>query len=147
MIMTTLDESIKLIREALAAGPTPGTWWVRTLERDGVVKDCFVTAEDVQGLAYGAEILGDDEYRDGIRRKLADASLIAACNPVVMTALLARLDAAEADEYRQEIFEHIDSCCNTLGRGITALTIGWTWSRYHPHHKGITHDATYHTRR
>lgn len=55
---------------------TPGPWFVRKLERDGELKDCFVSAPDCQGLLYGAEIMGDDEYRDGIERKLADCELI-----------------------------------------------------------------------
>lgn len=55
---------------------TPLPWFVRTQERLGEVRDCFVAAKDVQGMAYDAEILGDDEYRDGIERKLADAALI-----------------------------------------------------------------------
>lgn len=59
-------------------GPTPGPWWVRKRERDGEILDCFVAAPDVNGYAYDAEILGDDEYHDGIERKLADCNLIAA---------------------------------------------------------------------
>lgn len=57
-------------------GATPGPWFVRTLERDGEVVDCFVSAPDCQGFAYDAEVLGDDEYRDNISRKLADCQLI-----------------------------------------------------------------------
>lgn len=64
---------------------TPGFWYVRKREIDGKVLDCFVAAPDCQGLAYDAEILGDDEYRGteedpnaGIRRKLADCELIVA---------------------------------------------------------------------
>lgn len=61
---------------------TPGPWWVRKPERYGEVVDAFVCAPDVQGFAYDAEILGDDEYRDeksdgsGLRRKVADCELI-----------------------------------------------------------------------
>ncbi len=58
---------------------TPGPWSVRYLkDRGGEVRDCFVTAPDVNGFTYDAEILGDDEYRDGIDRKIADCKLIAA---------------------------------------------------------------------
>lgn len=58
---------------------TPTPWEVRKVERDGVLRDCFVQAADVNGYAYKAEILGDDEYREqsgGIVRKLADCELI-----------------------------------------------------------------------
>lgn len=64
---------------------TPGPWAVRTRENwgdDGAkVVDCFVTAPDVNGFPYGADILSDDEYRDesgGVERRLADCHLIAA---------------------------------------------------------------------
>lgn len=57
---------------------TPGPWFVRKLERDGELKDCFVAAPDRNGFAFDAEILGDDEYRDSIQRKLADCELIVA---------------------------------------------------------------------
>ena len=59
-------------------GSTPGVWFVRTQERFGALRDCFVAAPDCQGLPYDAEILGDDEYRDGVARKLADCKLIVA---------------------------------------------------------------------
>lgn len=69
---------------------TPGEWRVRVRrERGGdAVVDCFVTAPDVHGYAYDAEVLGDDEYREetGIDRKLADCQLIAAA-PAMREAL------------------------------------------------------------
>ena len=62
-------------------GHTPGPWRVRELKVGGQTTDCFVTANDVNGFAYGAEILGDDEYdhdkTNGMQRKLADCHLIA----------------------------------------------------------------------
>jgi hypothetical protein len=78
---------------------TPGLWFVRKRERDGKLLDCFVAAPDFLGLPYDAEILGDDEYRDGknadqddgsgMRRKLADCELI-------VTAVNARRAALRA---------------------------------------------------
>ena len=65
---------------------TPGPWAVRSRKVDGEIVDCFVTAPDCQGLAYDAEIMGDDEYRDGMERKVADATLIAAA-PELLEAL------------------------------------------------------------
>lgn len=63
---------------------TPGEWTVRRVfNPDGSLRDCFVTAPDVLGYAYDAQILGDDEYRDfddadesGITRLAADCELI-----------------------------------------------------------------------
>lgn len=69
---------------------TPGPWFVRTLERMGEVQDCFVAAKDVLGFAYDAEIMGDDEYRDGIERKMADARLIAAAPDLLEELAAAR---------------------------------------------------------
>lgn len=59
---------------------TPGVWFVRTRVVDGEIVDCFVAAPDCQGLAYGAEIMGDDEYREenGMARRLADCHAISA---------------------------------------------------------------------
>lgn len=65
---------------------TPGPWWVRTRIVDGEVVDCFVAAKDVSGCAYDAEILGDDEYRDDLERKLADSRLTASA-PRLLAAL------------------------------------------------------------
>jgi hypothetical protein len=56
---------------------TDGPWWVRERKQDDEIVDCFVAAKDVNGFPYDAEILGDDEYRDNIKRKVADASRIA----------------------------------------------------------------------
>ncbi len=83
---------------------TPGPWFVRTRESGGVVVDCFVAAPDVNGFAYDAEILGDDEYRDGIDRQLADARLIAACP--TMYDFIARI-AAEGNAEAAIIVEAV----------------------------------------
>ena len=70
----------------MSAAFTPGPWRVRTRESDGEIVDCFVTAPDVHGYAYDAEILGEDEYREGIERRVADCHLIAAA-PELLEAL------------------------------------------------------------
>ena len=75
---------------------TPGPWWVRTRVTFGEIRDCFVAAKDVQGMAYDAEILGDDEYREGIDRKLADAYLIAAA-PDLLAALRGIIEIGKRD--------------------------------------------------
>lgn len=62
---------------AAAQAATPGDWFVRKREsRTGELLDCFVSAPDCSGMPYDAEILGDDEYRESVSRKLADCELI-----------------------------------------------------------------------
>ena len=65
------------LRELIAKA-TPGPWWVRSAPPQ-MGGDCFIAAKDVNGFAYDAEILGDDEYREesgGLARKKADCELI-----------------------------------------------------------------------
>lgn len=72
---------------------TPGPWKVRTRTCDGELAGCFVEAPDVNGFAYAAEVLGDDEYRDhsgGMDRRLADCKLVAAA-PDLLDAVRALL--------------------------------------------------------
>lgn len=60
---------------------TPGPWKAREMARNGEIRGYFVAAPDVNGFAYDAEILGEDEYRDeqtGMARWRADAHLAAA---------------------------------------------------------------------
>ncbi|WEM00999.1 MULTISPECIES: hypothetical protein [Delftia] len=84
---------------APADGATPGPWFVRKREVNGELRDCFVAAPDCQGLAYDACILCDDEYHDGMGRKLADCELIVAAVNQHRAALAAapQAPAAPAD--------------------------------------------------
>lgn len=70
---------------------TPAPWFVREMVRHGQLHGYFVAAADVNGFAYDAEIMGEDEYRDGMERWKADASLIAAA-PDMLNALKAVAD-------------------------------------------------------
>jgi hypothetical protein len=83
----------------MSAKPTPAPWFVRTRVVNGEVIDCFVAAKDVNGFAYDAGILDDDEYRDGIDRKLADAHLVAAA-PDLLNTLSALVNVAESKGIR-----------------------------------------------
>ena len=83
---------------------SPLPWFVRKWERDGELIDCFVAAKNVNGFAYDAEILGDDEYREGaIERKLADCELI-------VTAVNAHADLLAALEEIKSIINKQDGC-------------------------------------
>ena len=65
---------------------TPGPWKIRTRKVGGKIVDCFVAAPSFSGLAYGSEILGEDEYREenGALRRLAD------CQKIISADLLLR---------------------------------------------------------
>lgn len=65
--------------------------------------DCFVTAPATNGLPYGAEILGDDEYggEGGIARKLADAHRISATIELLAVAERLALATNEGDDASQ----------------------------------------------
>lgn len=84
--------SIKVIMEALKAGPTEGPWTIEIGELPSVA-----IANDVMLLAK--TLGGNDD---------ANAAFIAACNPTAIRALLQRLDEAEAarDRYASESAQH-----------------------------------------
>ncbi len=93
-------------------GGTPGPWRIRKRERDGELLDCFVEAPDCQGLPYAAEIMGDDEYREDLARKLADCELIVkAVNALRAGTAQAEVQAqpvewpATCDGHEQEAWE------------------------------------------
>lgn len=74
----SIKDSIKRLREALAAGPTPGPW---VATGNGVHRGarCVLTTD-----------MQPKEQRD------TDAAYIAACSPEVLAHLLAALDEREA---------------------------------------------------
>ena len=75
------------LRDAIAAGPTPGPWRVSA----GVVDNARLIVEDDIGLAVCAMSLRGVH---GDRRKMeANADLIAAADPDTIAALLAERDA------------------------------------------------------
>ena len=105
--MTTAQESIKAIREALADGPT--TW-----DYDSNQTPFYNDAEgysrggDCDGTycLFGPDFtIGDEIYEGPVlaeRCQRKDARYIAACSPKNIAALLARLDAVERDAMRYQ---------------------------------------------
>ena len=84
---------------ALLEGTTPGPWEPRIINADGEVVEAFVTAPDVNGYHYDAEILGDDEYCEqsgGMTRKVANVKLIAAAPDLARENARLRAEIANA---------------------------------------------------
>lgn len=80
--------SIERIREALAAGPTPGEWACYDDSSDG-------KTNRIEIAAIGKTVARI--YRSVQEQDLPNARLIAACSPANMTAILAHVDAQAAE--------------------------------------------------
>jgi len=111
-----MTDAEKEIREALAAGPTPGEWFA---VNDGTRGEPFmnVKAERISGRGPTHEVAicatGDSPQS----METANARYIAACAPANMRELLAAHDAlkADADRYR---WLRGDSCPDHSSRWI-----------------------------
>ena len=99
MSETLSDEELNEII-AGCEGVTPGPWIAREMVRYDEVRGYFVQAPDMNGFAYGAELLAEDEYRDidgrdpGIVRWKADATHIARLSPERVRSAFSELLAA-----------------------------------------------------
>lgn len=102
------------VAPAVPDGATPGPWFVRRREVNGELRDCFVAAPDCQGLAYDACILCDDEYHDGVGRKLADCELIVAAVNQHRAALAAAPQAPRLGEDALHLLHRLLSNQHTL---------------------------------
>lgn len=94
-----MTDAIKRIRDALAAGPTPGEWFS---VNDGTRGEPFmnVKAERISGRGPTHEVAicatGDSPQS----METANARYIAACHPAAIRELLAERDAFKADAER-----------------------------------------------
>lgn len=97
--------AIKRIREALAAGPTPGPWYLRTNRHPTTNGRAWgwLDTQPPGGSQYGPPGLQITWERGS--KSEANADYIAACNPENVAALLAELDrlTRERDEARAEL--------------------------------------------
>lgn len=90
------NPSIKALREALEAGPTPGPW-----ERDEDFAKSFLgTVCRVGGFIVGPRGRFEGGEYDDHSDDAIDAAFIAAANPEAIRTLLALVDAQEADAAR-----------------------------------------------
>lgn len=101
------------IREALAAGPTPGPWRATCRDMSYVDGQQWPEDEFLQWEVEGPRpVWGRGDYVQ------ADARLIAACNPANVAELLAELDGERA---RSQMFAD-------LVRGVAVVLHGEGWS-------------------
>ena len=87
--MTDAQQALAQVREALAAGPTPGEW--RYIVDDG---DRKLTAE------VSGSFMCDTAYYPWCPDNEGDWKLIAACSPPNIAAILAHVDAQAAENER-----------------------------------------------
>lgn len=80
--------SIERIRDALAAGPTPGEWACYDDSNDG-------KTSRIEIVAIGKTVARI--YRSVQEQDLPNARLIAACSPANMAAILAHVEAQAAE--------------------------------------------------
>lgn len=80
--------SIERIREALAAGPTPGEWSCYDDSNDG-------KTSRIEIVAIGKTVARI--YRSVPEQDLPNARLIAACSPANIAAILAHVEAQAAE--------------------------------------------------
>lgn len=104
-------DPIAQIRAALDAGPTPGPWHRSALRLQGYdpkMDGCDIGAEDCSNVALAWHDRDDRTEAETI----ANASLIAACHPENLRALLDRLAAREAECER--LRSELNDCLNVL---------------------------------
>lgn len=89
-----LSEDIRIVREALAAGPTPGPWRAQNWG-DEHGADWYVDADkDLCHIRHGSEgNVAEMNYWDNAAGE-RDMKYIAACSPERITRLLAALEKA-----------------------------------------------------
>lgn len=93
-MLSDAQAALAQVREALAAGPTPGEWRVSKY-RDGR-----------QALIYDADDF--EVARVCYPNRDADAALIAACSPANIAAILTHVEAQEAEiEQLREMLAHL----------------------------------------
>lgn len=92
---TDAQSALAQVREALAAGPTPGEWVCYDDSSDG-------KTSRIEIVAIGKTVARI--YRSVQEQDLPNARLIAACSPANMTAILAHVEAqaAEIERLRAE---------------------------------------------
>lgn len=112
-----MTDDTKLLRDAIAAGPTPGPW---TYFYKHKYNEHHVSVP-LQGQSFKLAL-----FEDGCptERPAADAAYIAAASPDRIARLLDRLEAAERDARRWRPIETAPKDCGLLMWNGDFLTVG-----------------------
>lgn len=134
--MTTTAEHIAAIRKALEAGPTPGEWNEGHLGQEGKCQCRSIVSEDYAGGIATVHLDNCKPISDGgndcppLGEAVANMALIACCNPVAMTAVLAEIDRLQAENaaLRQQLAEArgkaLDEAASIAGDPVVCLSCG-----------------------
>ena len=106
--MTDAQSALAQVREALAAGPTPGPWSLKTVptsdgscHKIGPFPSASRVHSETHACVYAIGIrLGIDDSTPVARELLANARLMAACSPDNIAAILAHVEAQKAENER-----------------------------------------------
>lgn len=102
--MTDAQQALAQVREAMAAGPTPGEWACYDDSNDG-------KTSRIEIVAIGKTVARI--YRSVQEQDLPNARLIAACSPANVAAILAHVEAQEAEiERLRAVLERIAEGCS-----------------------------------
>lgn len=99
--MTDAQTALAQVREAMAAGPTPGPWSLKTVptsdgscHKIGPFPSSSRVHSETHACVYATGIrLGIDDSTQVARELLANARLMAACSPANIAAILAHVEA------------------------------------------------------
>ena len=105
--MTDAQSALAQVREALAAGPTPGEWVCYDDSSDG-------KTNRIEIAAIGKTVARI--YRSVQEQDLPNARLIAACSPANMRTILAHVEAQEAE------IERLTLACRRAVIALAAAT-------------------------
>ncbi len=95
--MTDAQTALAQVREALAAGPTPGPWYVRTNRHPTTDGRSWGWLDAAPPGGPQRAIAGVRVEWEGGDTSAVNARYLAACSPANMTAILAHVEAQEAE--------------------------------------------------
>ncbi len=95
--MTDAQQALAQVREALAAGPTPGEWYVRTNRHPTTDGRSWGWLDAAPPGGPQRSISGVRVEWEGGDTSAVNARYLAACSPANVAAILAHVEAQEAE--------------------------------------------------